>query len=153
MCDIDLLDATQEMDIERESDGMLATLQAIGVISGKVQEETIQFEVESSSDLPNIPEIPNFVVKSDFQDKETAIVKVGSVIPLNSEIEVLGSYSERVQATFQEDNIILDTVPCLQNQPCEVTFPFTVILILRNGESHREALLTFEEEKTKNTNF
>uniref|UniRef100_A0A1I7TX14 Cadherin domain-containing protein n=1 Tax=Caenorhabditis tropicalis TaxID=1561998 RepID=A0A1I7TX14_9PELO len=122
-------------------------LQAIGVISGKVQEETIQFEVESSSDLPNIPEIPNFVVKSDFQDKETAIVKVGSVIPLNSEIEVLGSYSERVQATFQEDNIILDTVPCLQNQPCEVTFPFTVILILRNGESHREALLTFEEEK------
>ncbi|ULU04763.1 hypothetical protein L3Y34_017487 [Caenorhabditis briggsae] len=122
-------------------------LQAIGVISGKVQEETINFEVESSSSLPEIPEIPNFVVKSDFQDKETAIVKVSSQIPQNSELEVLGSYSERVQATFQDDNIILDTVPCQADAPCEVTFPFTVILVLRNGESHVEALLTFEEEK------
>ncbi|PIC44795.1 hypothetical protein B9Z55_005042 [Caenorhabditis nigoni] len=122
-------------------------LQAIGVISGKVQEETINFEVESTSSLPEIPEIPNFVVKSDFQDKETAIVKVSSEIPKDSELEVLGSYSERVQATFQDDNIILDTVPCQEDAPCEVTFPFTVILVLRNGESHVEALLTFEEEK------
>ncbi|EFP02142.1 CRE-CDH-7 protein [Caenorhabditis remanei] len=122
-------------------------LQAIGVISGKVQEETINFEVESSSDLPTIPEIPNFVVKSDFQDKETAIVKVSSLIPPNSDLEVLGSYAERVQATFQDDNIILDTVPCQADVPCEVTFPFTVILVLRNGENHVEALLTFEEEK------
>lgn len=122
-------------------------LQAIGVISGKVQEETINFEVESSSDLPTIPEIPNFVVKSDFQDKETAIVKVSSQIPPNSDLEVLGSFAERVQATFQDENIILDTVPCQANVLCEVTFPFTVILVLRNGENHQEALLTFEEEK------
>lgn len=122
-------------------------LQAIGVISGKVQEESINFEVESSSSLPTIPEIPNFVVKSDFQDKETAIVKVSGPIPPNSELEVLGSYAERVQANFQDDNIILDTVPCQADAPCEVTFPFTVILVLRNEENHVEALLTFEEEK------
>ncbi|CAL2030923.1 unnamed protein product [Caenorhabditis brenneri] len=122
-------------------------LQAIGVISGKVQEETINFEIESSSDLPTIPEIPNFVVKHDFQDKETAVVKVSSEIPLNSEVEVLGSFAERLQASFQGDSIILDTIPCQQNEPCEVKFPFTVILVLRNGENHQEALLTFEEEK------
>ncbi|CAI2334782.1 unnamed protein product [Caenorhabditis sp. 36 PRJEB53466] len=122
-------------------------LQALGVISGKVQEATIHFEVESSSDLPTIPQIPNFVVRNDFQDKETAIVKVSSKIPANSELEVLGHYAERVQASFQEDNIILDTVPCEDNEPCDIAFPFTVILVLKNGENHVESLMTFEEEK------
>lgn len=103
--------------------------------------------MENSSDLPSIPEIPNFIVKKDFQDKETAIVKVGSKIPPNSELEVLGHYAERVQASFQEDSIILDTVPCQDNEPCGITFPFTIILVLRNGENHDEALLTFDEER------
>ncbi|CAB3410936.1 unnamed protein product [Caenorhabditis bovis] len=120
-------------------------IQAIGVISGNLQETPIKFEIESNSELPHFVDVPRFVIKNDFHEKESAIVKMTSTIPEGSTIQLVGEQKDRVRATFDNDSVMLETVPC---EECpEISFPVNLMLVVSNEDNHVATGIVFIKDE------